>query len=80
MKRGDSSLGEYIFALTSFPKYLEAVYFLQIQGIEKIGHKILQYQYKQFIRILSKMTEETDKIDPVQVVSQLMSSFMTKSK
>ena len=66
-------LTEDIFAITTFPKFFSAVKSLEIPGIDIVGPEIVEYQYKQFVRILSELTQGMEKIDPVKLLSQMMS-------
>ena len=46
-----------VYSENSFPKFREAVDFLEIPGIEYIENSVLKWQYKYYIRILLSLTQ-----------------------
>ena len=68
-----------VYSENSFPKFREAVDFLEIPGLELIADSVLKSQYKDYIRILSSLTqsvcdEECVIPDTKQIISRLFSS------
>ena len=79
MEMRESKMSAAVYGENSFPKFKESVDFLEISGLEFIEDSVLKRQYKDYIRILSSLTqsdcdEEYVIPDTKQIIARLFSS------